>query len=290
MRIEAAMTIQILHEEFSVCKVADYGGIDLSAPFVFSGSTDEEKSLVCPVRLVPAHTLEREDGWRAFRIEGTLDFSLVGILADLSRILAEGNVGIFAISTFNTDYILTKSEDFARAVELLARAGYSVEGIVIDRPTFRPMRRLKQALPEEACFRILKQAYRGFLSVNGDGGYPYSVPINFVFEDGKLYFHCARKGHKLDALRACDKACFTVLDEPEKEPGDWWYHVKSVICFGRVSIIADERERMDRLRSLAGKYFPAGYDTDSDILRNGPKAEILAFTIEHISGKAVREK
>ena len=284
------MTIQTIHEEFSVCKVADYGGIDLTAPFVFTGSTDEEKSLVCPVRLVPANTLEREDGWRAFRIEGTLEFSLVGILADLSRILAEGNIGIFAISTFNTDYILTKTENFTRAIELLTQAGYSVDQIVVNKPPFRPMRRSKQALPEEECFRILGNAYRGFLSVNGDGGYPYSVPINFVFEDGKLYFHCAKEGHKLDAIRVCDKACFTVLDEPEKEPGDWWYHVKSVICFGRVGIVDDEQERMDRLRSLAGKYFPAGYDTESDILRNGPKAEILAFTIEHISGKAVREK
>ena len=123
------MTIQTIHEEISVCKVADYGGIDLSEPFVFTGSTDEEKSLVCPVQLVPANTLKREDGWRAFRIEGTLDFSLVGILADLSRILAEGNVGIFAISTFNTDYILTKSEDFTRAVELLTRAGYTISNL-----------------------------------------------------------------------------------------------------------------------------------------------------------------
>ena len=123
------MTIQTIHEEFSVCKVADYGGIDLSEPFVFTGSTDEEKSLVCPVRLVPANTLEREDGWRAFRIEGTLDFSLVGILAELSRILAEGNVGIFAISTFNTDYILTKTKDFDRVVELLTRAGYTISNL-----------------------------------------------------------------------------------------------------------------------------------------------------------------
>ena len=121
------MTIQIINEEFSVCKVADYGGIDLSEPFVFTGSTDEEKSLVCPVRLLPDNTLDREDGWQAFRIEGQLDFSLVGILADLSRILAEGKVGIFAISTFNTDYILTRSEDFDRAVRLLTQAGYSVK-------------------------------------------------------------------------------------------------------------------------------------------------------------------
>ena len=122
--VATGMTIQTIQEAFSVCKVADYSGIDLSAPFVFTGSTDEEKSLVCPARLVPDNTLEREDGWRAFRIEGQLDFSLIGIIADLSRILAEAKIGIFAISTFNTDYILTRSEDFARAVELLTRAGY----------------------------------------------------------------------------------------------------------------------------------------------------------------------
>ena len=155
---------------------------------------------------------------------------------------------------------------------------------------FRPMRRFKQALSAEECIRILENAYRGFFSVIGDGGYPYAVPINFVYEAGRLYFHCATEGHKLDAIRACDKACFTVLDEPEKEPGEWWYHVKSVICFGRVKILSDPDERNSRLRSLGQKYFPSSYDLSSDILRNGPKAEILAFTIEHMSGKAVREK
>lgn len=120
------MTITILNEEFTVCKVADYEGIDLSNPYIFIGSTDEEKSLVCPTRLVPDNTVERDDGWRGFRIEGTLDFSLIGILAEISRILADGGIGIFAISTFNTDYILTKSESFERAIALLKAAGYSV--------------------------------------------------------------------------------------------------------------------------------------------------------------------
>lgn len=119
------MTLKILEEEFSVCKVADYEGIDLSAPYVFTGSTDEEKSLVCPTRLVPDNTVERDDGWRGFRIEGILDFSLIGILADISRILADGGIGIFAISTFNTDYFLTKSENYERAIALLKDAGYS---------------------------------------------------------------------------------------------------------------------------------------------------------------------
>ena len=120
------MTIKAINEELTVCKVADYEGIDLSAPYVFTGSTDEERSLVCPTRLVPDNTVERDDGWRGFRIEGTLDFSLIGILAEISRILADGGIGIFAISTFNTDYILTKSENFERAIALLKATGYSV--------------------------------------------------------------------------------------------------------------------------------------------------------------------
>ncbi len=120
------MELRILPQEFSVCKVSDYSLIDITEPFVFIGSTDEEKSLVCPTPFVPRNTTEREDGWRAFRIEGLLDFSLIGILSGISSILAENSIGMFAISTFNTDYILTKSEKFDHAIGVLETAGYSV--------------------------------------------------------------------------------------------------------------------------------------------------------------------
>ena len=123
------MTIEILEDEFCVCQVADYGAVNFSVPFVFIGSTEEEKSLVCPIRSVPENTVVREDGWRAFRFKGTLEFSLIGILAHVSKVLADAGIGIFAISTFNTDYILTRSECFERAVGLLQAAGYSVEFI-----------------------------------------------------------------------------------------------------------------------------------------------------------------
>ena len=155
---------------------------------------------------------------------------------------------------------------------------------------FRPMRRFKQELPEQECEDILQKAYRGFLSVIGDGGYPYSLPINFVYADGHIWFHCALEGHKMDALKACDKACFTVIGEPVREENDWGYHVKSVICFGRVRIVSDEAERRARLRQLGAKYFPEGYDIDSDLTKNGPRAAVLDFTVEHMSGKRVREK
>ena len=120
------MILKTLSAELTVCKLADGSWIDLRKDFYFIGKTDEELSLVCRTEETPAETLEREDGWRAFRIQGTLDFSLIGILSKISGILAENGIGIFAVSTYNTDYILVKSENFAQALKALAEAGYEV--------------------------------------------------------------------------------------------------------------------------------------------------------------------
>ena len=120
------MELKIINKEFTVCKVADYSEVDLTADYVFIGKTDEENSLVCETSLTPVHTIEREDGWRAFRIEGVLDFSLIGILSKISSLLAANGIGIFAVSTFNTDYILTKTENFDKAIDVLKAAGYRV--------------------------------------------------------------------------------------------------------------------------------------------------------------------
>ena len=120
------LSLELLDIAFSVCKVPDYSEVNLDQPFVFTGRTDEEKSLVCPTDKVPENTIAREDGWRAFRIIGVLDFSLIGILAAISQILADEKIGIFAISTYNTDYVLTKDTDFEKAVQALKKAGYSI--------------------------------------------------------------------------------------------------------------------------------------------------------------------
>ena len=111
--------IKAIDGDFSVCKVEDYSKVNLDAEFCFTGKTDEEKSLVCLTEDVPDNTIEREDGWKAFRIEGILDFSLIGILSKISALLAENEIGIFAISTYNTDYILVKEENYTKAKELL---------------------------------------------------------------------------------------------------------------------------------------------------------------------------
>ena len=115
-----------LEPDFSVCKVEDYSRLDLGQPFVFTGSTDEEKSLVCPTAIVPQNTVERDDGWKALRIIGVLDFSLIGILARISSILAQNRIGIFAVSTFNTDYIFVKKNDFDKSIKALEDVGFII--------------------------------------------------------------------------------------------------------------------------------------------------------------------
>ncbi len=120
------MKLKKLPYSLTVCKVEDISAVTLSTEFFFIGRTDEELSLVCRTEDVPVNTIERDDGWRGFRIEGVLDFSLIGILSRLSTILAENRIGIFAISTFNTDYILVKEDNFERAMNVLVAAGNEV--------------------------------------------------------------------------------------------------------------------------------------------------------------------
>ena len=127
---EIRIILETLPPRFSVCRVKDYSGVDLTKSFCFTGATDAENSLVCPESLVPENTTERDDGWKGFRIIGQLDFSLIGILARISKILAESGIGIFAISTYNTDYILTKEENFEKAMKVLKKAGYEVRELL----------------------------------------------------------------------------------------------------------------------------------------------------------------
>ncbi len=123
------MTLMTLPYHFTVCKVATVQDIPFASDFCFVGKTDEELSVVCLTDHVPTETVAREDGWRAFRIEGILDFSLVGVLASISGTLAAAGIGLFAVSTFHTDYILVKQTALFRAQDALARAGYTVCGM-----------------------------------------------------------------------------------------------------------------------------------------------------------------
>ena len=120
------MEMEKLPYHLTICKLAGTENIDLSKDFYFIGRTAEELSLVCRTEDTPACVTDRDDGWRGFRIQGVLDFSLIGILSELTGILAENKIGVFAVSTFNTDYILVKAENLDRALEVLQKAGYTV--------------------------------------------------------------------------------------------------------------------------------------------------------------------
>ena len=120
------LELKKIEYNLTVCKIRNISDIDMTSAFYFIGKTDEEISLVCKTEDTPAKTIERDDGWKGFRIQGTLDFSLIGILSKLSGILAEHKIGIFAVSTYNTDYILVKEENFERALKILALEGYVI--------------------------------------------------------------------------------------------------------------------------------------------------------------------
>ena len=120
------MEIKKIDHNFSVCQVEDYSLVNLNSEYSFIGKTDEEKSLVCITDEVPANVLQRDDGWKAFRIQGVLDFSLIGILAKIAAALADNGISIFAVSTYNTDYVLMKKENYQKALDVLKALGYMI--------------------------------------------------------------------------------------------------------------------------------------------------------------------
>ena len=120
------MELKRIDHKLTVCKVTETSNIVFDTDFCFIAKTDEELSLVCKTEDTPQNTVERDDGWRGFRIQGVLDFSLIGILSKLSGILAEHKIGIFAVSTYNTDYILVKEENYEKALAALASEGYTI--------------------------------------------------------------------------------------------------------------------------------------------------------------------
>ncbi len=121
------MELKRIEHDLSICKLASESELSSAKDFYFVGRTDEEISLVCPTENAPQNAVSRDDGWRAFRIQGVLELSLIGILSDIAACLAESKIGIFAISTFNTDYILVKKENFDKALKALSDKGYDIK-------------------------------------------------------------------------------------------------------------------------------------------------------------------
>ena len=156
---------------------------------------------------------------------------------------------------------------------------------------FRELKRKKQQLSREECIDILKTELRGVLSLQGDDGYPYGVPINYWYceEDGKLYFHSGKTGYKVDAVRACDKVSFCVCDQGVRQEGEWWFTIRSVIIFGRIQIVEDHEKTIWASRQLSLKFTSDTDYIEDEIRRVGAHTLCFELTPEHMTGKVVTE-
>ncbi|WP_026668256.1 pyridoxamine 5'-phosphate oxidase family protein [Butyrivibrio sp. AE2005] len=157
---------------------------------------------------------------------------------------------------------------------------------------FRKMRRFNQQITDEECIEVLKNTKRGVLSLIGDDGYPYGVPLVHWYceEDGKIYFHGAKDGHKNDAIKSCDKACYTVYDEGYREEGEWALNFKSVITFGRISFVEDEEKAKKICIAMVKKFTDDEEFLAKELKFFFPRVQCFEFTPEHMTGKKVKEE
>lgn len=154
---------------------------------------------------------------------------------------------------------------------------------------FRKMRRYKQQLDESDCIEILKSEPRGVLSMIGDDGYPYGIPLDHWYSDGKLYFHCAKEGHKLDAITTCDKVCYCVYDNGYRKEGEWALNIRSVVVFGKIHIIEDETKKKEICTNLCRKFTDDEKYLQKELETSFPRVCCLELLPEHMTGKLVNE-
>lgn len=159
-----------------------------------------------------------------------------------------------------------------------------MKGVIL---MFREMRRKKQVLTKEECVQILQEGTSGVLAVDGDDGYPYAVPLSYVLSGDKIYFHCAKSGHKLDALSRNEKASFCVIGQDQVMPEKFTTHYKSVIVFGRVRILDDDAEKIRAMEQLSVRYAPeaSAARIQEEIDSFWKPLCVLELSIEHMSGK-----
>jgi len=157
---------------------------------------------------------------------------------------------------------------------------------------FRPMRRPKNAIPDEQAKKLLREEKRGVIAMNGDDGYPFAIPVDYFYDEtaGKIYFHGAKSGYKVDALRRCDKVCFTVYGGETIREEAWAPYLRSVVVFGRCRLLEQSPETMALLKRFAMKYYPEEQLADEEIRQDGAAAQLFEIEIHHLSGKEVQEK
>ena len=156
---------------------------------------------------------------------------------------------------------------------------------------FREMRRFKQKLNDNDCIYVLQTQPRGVLSMIGDNGYPYGIPMDHWYSETEntIYFHCAKAGHKIDAISACDKVSYCVMDEGYREDGEWALNIKSVVVFGRINVVEDETKKLEICTNLVKKFTDDEEYLEKELTRSFSRVNCLALTIEYMTGKLVNE-
>ena len=157
---------------------------------------------------------------------------------------------------------------------------------------FRPIRRKKNEISTEEAKELLRTSRIGIIAVNGDDGYPYAIPVNYFYDEvsEKIYFHGSRIGHKADALKECDKVCFTVVGQETVKAEMWAPYAKSAVIFGRCHMLENCEDTLNKLRTFAMKYYPDEQTADDVIDRTAGVVQMFEIDIEHISGKEVQER
>lgn len=156
---------------------------------------------------------------------------------------------------------------------------------------WQKMRRFRQQISDEECIQVLKESWRGVLSMHGENGYPYGVPVDFYYdeEDGKIYIHGAKQGNKIDLLQKDNKVCFTVWDKGFVKENDWALNIKSVIIFGHIDFLSDPAQIEKQCRKLGLKYYPTAEGVEKEIQKAVKAVNMLVLTIDHMTGKLVNE-
>lgn len=157
---------------------------------------------------------------------------------------------------------------------------------------FRPMRKKHKEIPMTDAKGLLLHGRRGVLAVHGDDGYPYAIPVNYLYDNNnqQIYFHGARVGHKVDAIKACNKVCFTVFGNESVRDEAWSPYVQSVVVFGRCRLAEMDAAALGLLKQLAMKYYPSEGVADAELAASGKAAQLFVIEIDHMSGKEIQEK
>lgn len=157
---------------------------------------------------------------------------------------------------------------------------------------FRKVRKIKNEIEIGDCYKLLSENKRGVISFNGENNYPYSIPINYYYDEdeNRLYFHCGKKGYKIDCINNDNKACFVTYGNETLSEDGWSYYVSSVVIFGKTKIVEDRDIILENIKKFAMKYYPNEKEADEEIKEGINAVSMFVLDIEHISGKRVRER